>query len=172
MVGRHAPRSGRTLGVIVCLAGAALGGVSQTPPPAKNIIVRVVDVKTGRQIETPDFLVLINHQTTAHADWITENHDGAGQVALPPEATEVAIRVKYDRAMEFYINCDTEKERKAVHYADVPDHWYPVGEILARGILAADECKSKETGKHDYFAKPGEIVLFVRQHNLRESAND
>ena len=138
----------------------------------KTIILRMIDVKTGRMIATSDFLVEINHKQDLHADWVTQEESGAGKLTLPADATEIQIRGKYDKSMEIYINCDTEKERKAAHYSDVPDHWYPVADILAKGLVAPDECKSKEVGKQDYVAKPGEFIFFVRQQNWHEIGKD
>jgi hypothetical protein len=159
----------RAVAVLVPLVFAVCSLQAQS---SRTITVRMIDSKTGRMVLTSDFLVQINHQETLHADWIHKDNDGAGVLTLPPEATEVMIRGKYDNSMEVYVNCDTEKERKEVHYADVPDHWYPVADILSKGLVAPDGCKSKETAKKDYLAKPGEFIFFVRPHNFREAAQE
>ena len=156
---------------MLALIPIALMALPVQAQKGQTILLRMIDAKTGRMIETTDFLVQINHKQDLHADWVSrDDATGEGKLTLPADATEILIRGKYDNSMEIYVNCDTEKERKATHSANVPDHWYPVADILAKGLVASDECKSREVGKHDYVAKPGEYVFFVRQLNWKENA--
>jgi hypothetical protein len=147
----------------------ALTCISLHAQAQRTITIRMIDVRTGHPIETTDFLVQVNHEKTEHANWVEQKEsDGPIQITVPPDATEIQIRGKYDNSMSIYVNCDTELERKTARGADIPDHWYPLADILAKGLVAPDGCKSKETGKQDYIAKPGEFVFFVRKHNWKE----
>lgn len=147
----------------------ALTCISLHAQAQKIVTIRMIDVRTGHPIETTDFLVQINHEKTEHANWVQQKEsDGPIQITVPPDATEIQIRGKYDNSMSIYVNCDTELERKKARGADIADHWYPIADILSKGLVAPDGCKSKETGKQDYIAKPGEFVFFVRKHNWKE----
>lgn len=150
------------------LLAMALVAVPLHAQSGKSIIIRMIDVKTGRMVATSDYIVQVDHKRDAHSDWVTQEEGGEGKLTLPADVSQIQIRGKYDNSMEIYINCDTENERKAARYSDVPDHWYPVADILAKGLVATDECKSKETAKHDYVAKPGEFIFFVRRQNWIE----
>jgi hypothetical protein len=162
----------RTCGVLASIM-ILLSFACRPAQAQRTITIRMIDSANGRQISTTDFLVQINHEKSEHANWVQQKEsDGPVEVAVPPEATEIQIRGKYDNSMSLYVNCDTELERKAARGGEVPDHWYSVADILAKGIVAPDACKSKETGKQDYIAKPGEFVFFVRKHNWKEAGQD
>jgi hypothetical protein len=148
----------------------ALTCIAPQAQAQRIITIRMIDVHTGRPIQTTEFLVQINHEKTEHANWVEQKEsDGPIQITVPPEAAEIQLHGKYDNSMSVYVNCDTELERKTARSSDVPEHWYSIADILAKGLVAPDGCKSKETGKQDYLAKPGEFVFFVRKHNWKEA---
>jgi hypothetical protein len=160
--------SASSLGFLICLVFFGSSVYAQTP---KTISLRMIDNKTGRVIETTDFLVQINHQTDLHADWVKTGPDGGGILTLPPDASVISVHAKYDLSMSVYVNCDTQQGRNITNGAPREDPWYPVATILSFGILAPDLCgHSKEVEKMHYTAKPGEFVFFVRKQNWREAA--
>jgi len=150
---------------LIAFAALAIPALAQ---PERVITIKMIDARTGQMVRTTDFLIQVNHLEALHADWVRQNTSGAGEVTVPPDATEILIRGKYDNNMEIYINCDTEAERKTAHGAEIPDHWYSISQILVSGLVAPDGCKSKEVAKHDFIAKPGEFIFFVRKLNWRE----
>jgi hypothetical protein len=97
----------------------------------KTVTVRMLDGKTGKLIETSNFLVRIDHEQTDHANLVVQNEDGTGKLTVPGAAAVFSIHATYDSAMYIYINCDsaTGKENPS-------DHWYKVSEILTSGVVA------------------------------------
>ena len=125
----------------------------------KTITVRMLDSRTGMLIASSNYLVRINHQQTAHGDWIVKNEDGSGNLTLPADAEVVSIHATYESATLIYANCD----------ADTPDRWYPIAAILATGTVAPNNCIGKKVpDKLQVIAKPGEFVFFVRPLSSRE----
>ena len=136
---------------------------------SKNIIVRILDSKTGRPLVATGFMVRIDHQSVVHGDWVKQNEDGSAVLTVPDFASSVSIKASYENSMEVYINCDAEKQR------DVPgDLWYAVSDIISKGIVAPNGCgKPKDVAKMAVpVAEPGKIVLFVRQKSWREQSMD
>jgi len=148
-------RTRRVFIFLVCLAAAFGTARAQTP---NTITVRMIDIRTGMLIPTSNFLIRINHQQTEHGDWAKQNEDGTGILTLSADAEVVSIHATYDSATLVYANCDADK-----------DHWYPVAEILAKGIVAPNDCIGKKVPeKLQVVAKPGEFVFFVRLLSARE----
>jgi hypothetical protein len=131
----------------------------------KTITLRMLDGKTGKLIATSDFLVRIDHQKTVHADWVTMNDDGTGKLTLPKGASLLSIQASYDSSTSLYVNCDSNKEFKESSQGTVLlDRWYSLPDILAKGIVAPNDCIGKKVpDKLQIFAKPGEFVFFVRR---------
>jgi hypothetical protein len=139
----------------------------------KTITLRMIDGKTGRLIATTDFLVRIDHQETAHANWVTLNDDGTGKLTVPGDASLLSIQASYDSSTSLFVNCDSNNDYKASSQGYVRDRWYNVSEILAKGIVAPNDCIGKKVPeKLQLFAKPGEFVFFVRRMNAREEFKD
>jgi hypothetical protein len=158
---------------------AALCG-SMYAQAAKTITIRMLDGKTGKLIESSNFLVRIDHQQTLHADWVVQNEDGTGTLTLPKKALLLAIQGTYDSSEKIYVNCDTAAQKE-----NPVEHWYTVSEILTTGIIAPNECgkpiftakpkpgaKSKSEAQQTPVAKPGEFVFFVRKRNMREDMRE
>lgn len=135
----------------------------------KTITLRMIDGKSGKLIATTDFLVRVDHQETAHANWVTMNDDGTGKLTVPGETSLLSIRASYDSATSLFVNCDSNNDYKASSQGYVVDRWYSVSEILAKGIVAPNNCIGKKVPeKLQLFAKPGEFVFFVRRMTTRE----
>jgi hypothetical protein len=131
---------------------------------SRIITLRMMDAKTGKLVETSSFLVRINHDTTAHANWVVQNEDGSGKLMLPPAAKLLSIHATYDSSMLTYVNCDAEAGK-----AGASDPWYSVLEILTTGISVPNGCGGLfGASKFKVAAKPGELVFFVRKLNMRE----
>jgi hypothetical protein len=138
--------------------------VSLHTQAVKKITIRMLDAKTGHLIPSDDFLVRVDHEADvhAHADWVKQNEDGAGELTIPANAVILSIQGKYDSSMSIYINCDT-----ALDKPNPMMHWYKVAEILSTGVVAPNGCsKLKE------IAKPGEFVFFVRKPKMRDELKD
>ncbi len=151
---------------LLCLA-ALLGSAGAQPD--KTITLRMLDSKTGLLIATSNFLVRINHQQEVHADWVKQSEDGTGSLTLPANAEVVSIHATYDSAMLIYANCDADKDHASADHAASPEHWYPVADILAKGIAAPNGCVGKKVpDRLQVIVKPGEFVFFVRPLNARE----
>jgi len=90
--------------------------------------------------------------------------------ALAQAQKTVTIRMIDSRTgMLIYANCDADKDRGSSEKAPPQDHWYPVAEILAKGLVAPNDCIGKKVPeKLQVVAKPGEFVFFVRPLNARE----
>ena len=156
----------RVFFLLSCLAAACSAGRAQTQ---NTITVRMIDIRTGMLIPTSNFLVRINHQQTDHGDWVKQNEDGTGNLTLPVDAEVVSIHATYDSATLIYANCDADKDRGSAEKAPAKDHWYPIAEILAKGVAAPNDCIGKKVPeKLQVVAKPGEFVFFVRPLNARE----
>jgi len=159
-------RTRRVFIFLVCLAAAFGTARAQTP---NTITVRMIDIRTGMLIPTSNFLIRINHQQTEHGDWAKQNEDGTGILTLSADAEVVSIHATYDSATLVYANCDADKDRGSAEKAPAKDHWYPVAEILAKGIVAPNDCIGKKVPeKLQVVAKPGEFVFFVRLLSARE----
>ena len=126
-----------------------------------TIHIRLLDGKTGLPVKASNYLVRVDHHDTTHNDWVHMNDDGVVIVTLPADAREVAIKATYEMSMETYINCDAAKESNKER-----DIWYPISEILGKGLVAPNECSTTH-----YTAKPGEFVFFVRKRTWREPDN-
>jgi hypothetical protein len=134
----------------------------------KTVVIRMLDSKTGKLIESSHFLVRINHEQAIHANWVVQNEDGTGKLTLPDGASVFSIQGTYDSAELIYINCDS-----ATGKADPAGHWYSVPEILSTGIATPNGCvKPKEAAKLKHAAKPGEFVFFVRKQSVWQQLQD
>jgi hypothetical protein len=139
----------------------------------KTITVRMLDSRTGKLIVTTDFLVRINNEQTAHANWITLNQDGTGKLTVPNDATLVSVRATYDNTMSFYVNCDANKDKGSADRGASLDRWYKVSDILELGVVAPNGCGGKKVpDKLQAVAKPGEFVFFVRKQNAFEQSQE
>jgi len=130
----------------------------------KTITIRVLNGKTGVPLLPSGYLVRINHEQTAHANWVVQNDDGSGKLIVPGGASLLSIQATYDVSTQTYINCDS-----IVGNALPVDRWYAISEILASGIVAPNACgKPKDAAKIKVVAKPGEFVFLVRRMSTRE----
>jgi hypothetical protein len=123
-----------------------------------TIHIRLLDGKTGLPVEASNYLVRIDHQETVHNEWVRINDDGSVVVTLPADAKLIAVKATYDLAMDTYVNCDAAKESNKER-----DIWYPISEILGKGMVAPNECSTTH-----YTAKPGEFLFFVRKRSWRD----
>jgi hypothetical protein len=152
----------------------------------KTITLRMLDGKTGKLIETSNFLVRIDHEPAVHADWVVQNVDGTGKLTLPRNASVLSIQATYDSAMLIYVNCDTAGGK-----ANPGALWYSVAEILTLGVATPNSCeKPADAAKFKTLAKlkpgakrtpgdkpalvvnPGEFVFYVRKQNWREQIRE
>lgn len=149
--------------LLLAVMGMCGAGHAET---AKTIVLRVFNGKTGRPVMPSGYEVRVDHQTMLHPDWVKQNDDGTAVLTVPPETGAVALHLAYDNSMELYVNCDAEKNT----FGDV---WYPVSQILTKGYVAANGCgKAKVNEKYKTTAAPGELILFVREKNWKERAQD
>jgi hypothetical protein len=156
--------------MVACLVGFCGSLCAQT---GKTITVRMLDSKTGNLIATSDFLVRVDHEKTAHGNWVEKNEDGAGKLTVPDGATVLSIRATYDSNTLVYVNCDTDKDRGSSEQAPAVDRWYKISDILTLGVVAPNGCGGKKVAdKLQVIAKPGEFVFFVRKLNAREQFLD
>ncbi len=133
----------------------------------------MLDSKSGHLIATSNFLVRINHLEAVHADWVKQNEDGTGSLTLPAAAEVVSIHATYDSATLIYANCDTNKDHGSADHAAAPGLWYPIADILAKGVVAPNACVGKRIpDRLQVVAKPGEFVFFVRPLNSFERFRD
>jgi len=152
--------------LIVCLATFCGSVCAQA---GKTITVRMIDTRTGILIASSNFLVRINHQQEEHGNWVEKNEDGTGNLTLPANAEVVSIHATYESATLIYANCDADKDHGSADHAPSPDHWYPIADILSKGVVAPNGCIGKKVPeKLQVVAKPGEFVFFVRPLNSRE----
>ena len=134
--------------------------------PIKTITIKVYDGKSGRPIVPTSYQVRADRSTEMHSDWIKQKEDGTAELTIPADTSVVALHFSYDNAMELYVNCDADKNA----FGDV---WYSVPQIMAKGMVTSNLCgKSKENEKYKTTAAPGELILFVRERNWKERAED
>jgi hypothetical protein len=151
----------RTIGSLL-LSLFLLLGSGFCAEPTKTIVIRVFDGKSGHPVVPTGFQVRVDHLTMLHPDWVKANEDGTAELTIPADTSVVALHLAYDNSMEIYVHCDADKNE----FGDV---WYHVPEIASKGFVAANSCsKSKENDKFKTTAAPGELILFVRQKNLKE----
>jgi hypothetical protein len=163
-------RIDRALCLVLCMA-AFCGAVCAQAQ--KTITLRMLDSRTGKHIATTDFLVRINHEDTAHANWVTQSEDGTIKLTLPDNATVLSVRATYDSATSFYVNCDADTSHWLSNGGPAPDHWYKVADILALGVVAPAGCSGKKiTDKLQVVAKPGEFIFYVRKQSALEQFNN
>ena len=142
-------------------AGLLLTTVLCASLPAQSgntIHIRLLNGKTGLPVKADNYMVRIDHLETVHNEWVHINDDGSVTVTLPADAKEIAVKATYSLAIDTYINCDAAKESNKER-----DIWYPISEILAKGLVAPNECSATH-----YTAKPGEFVFFVRKRSWRD----
>lgn len=126
---------------------------------APNAIhIRLLDGKTGQPVKADNYLVRVDGQETVHNEWVQIGDDGSVVVTLPADAREIAVKATYNMSMDTYINCEISKESNRER-----DVWYPISQILAKGLVARNECSETH-----YTAKPGEFVFFVRKRSWRD----
>jgi hypothetical protein len=135
----------------------------------KTITIRMIDNRTGLLIPSSYFLVRVDHQQFEHGDWVKKNDDGTGALTLPADANLLAVHATYDTASYVYVNCDADKDHGSAEHAPSPDRWYPIADILSKGVVAPNNCIGKKVpDKLQVIAKPGEFVFFVRELNAIE----
>ncbi len=131
------------------------------------ITLRILDGKSGQRITPTGFLVRIDHQSSAHNEWVRPNEDGTAQLTLPSEASVFMIRATYDSSTEIYLNCDGVKR-----YQSASPRWYSVSEIAAKGLVTQNGCIDQtHEDKLKTTANPGEFVLYVRKDWMREATH-
>ena len=155
----------KTIGSVLLLCSILLG-TAYCAEPTKTIIIKVFDGKSGHPVMPTGFQVRVDHQTMLHPDWVKQNDDGTAELTIPADTEVVALHLAYQNSMELYVNCDAEKNA----FGDV---WYRVPEIASKGFVAANGCaKAKVNEKVKTTAAPGELILFVREKNLKERTMD
>lgn len=155
----------RTFGLLLLVGLIGLCGVLRAESD-KTIILKVYDGKSGKPVVPTGYQVRVDHLTMLHPDWVKQNDDGTAEMTIPAESSVVALHLAYDNSMEIYVACDAEKNA----FGDV---WYTVSEIMKKGLVAANACgKSKVNEKYKTTAAPGELILFVRERNWKERAQD
>lgn len=155
----------RTFGLLLLVGLIELCGVLHAESD-KTIILKVYDGKSGKPVVPTGYQVRVDHLTMMHPDWVKQNDDGSAEMTIPAESSVVALHLAYDNSMEIYVACDAEKNA----FGDV---WYTVSEIMKKGLVAANACgKSKVNEKYKTTAAPGELILFVRERNWKERAQD
>jgi hypothetical protein len=130
--------------------------------PPKIITLKMLDSRSGKLIETSEFLIQVDHKDDVYGNWVELNDDQTGKLTLPPNASFVAAQAKYNATTDIYINCDSVRDKPVPLL-----HWYSVSEILTSGVVAPNGCS-----RHTAVAKPGQFVFFVRQRNWREQIKD
>ncbi len=149
--------------VLAALGGGLLCGAQQAPA-GRTITIRVFDGKTGEQIMPSNIEVILDRRKSSRSEWIKQNDDGSATVVMPPGSQEIMVRTTYDNSTDYYINCDSAKERNTS-----VAHWYSISEILTTGVVMADECvKPKVADRVKVQPKAGEFDMFVRRRNWRE----
>jgi hypothetical protein len=157
---------------LLLLSAVALCG-SLCAQSERTITIRMIDGKTGKLIEASNYQVRIDHDQTVHANWVAQNEDGSGKLTLPRTAQLLTIQGTFDSAEQIYLNCDAAGEKGKTA------RWYDIAEILAKGVVAPNECitprkavKPKIAAKLKMEAKPGEFIFFVRKRNMLEQAQE
>jgi hypothetical protein len=155
----------KTIGSLLLLCSVLLG-TAYCAEPTKTIIIKVFDGKSGHPVMPTGFQVRVDHQTMLHPDWVKQNEDGTAELTIPADTEVVALHLAYQNSMELYVNCDAEKNA----FGDV---WYRVPETTSKGFVAANGCaKAKVNEKFKTTAAPSELILFVRERNLKERTMD
>lgn len=136
-------------------------------PKTQTITVRVLDGKTGKPVSPSNLLVRIDKHALIHSDWVRQNDDATGFATLPAAAKLVSVEAAYDESMEIYVNCDTAP----VSYPG-ERRWYPIQEILHSGLALPDGCQKRKKNEQPIkaTAKPGELILFVRERKRGDPA--
>jgi hypothetical protein len=156
----------RALYLLFWFAGIWVAAHAQT---GKTVTIRMLDSRTGILIASSDYLVRINHEETAHGNWVVKNEDGSGKLTLPGDATALSIRATYDSSTAMYVNCDAAKDAGSSDHAPGLDRWYKVSDIVESGVVAPNGCAGKKIpDRLQVVAKPGEFVFFVRKLNAKE----
>jgi hypothetical protein len=154
--------SRRTIGWLLSVWLIALVGALGAEPP-RTIVLKVFDGKSGKPIVPTGYQVRADHQPDLHADWVKAHDDGTAEITIPADTHEIALHLAYDNSMEIYVNCDAEKNT----FGDV---WYRVPEIMSKGMVTENACgKAKANAKYKTTAAPGELIMFVRAKNWKES---
>jgi hypothetical protein len=144
----------------IVLCGAMEAESSQT------IVLKIFDGKTRKALEPTGYQVRVDHQQMLHPDWVKQNEDGTATLTVPEGTHEIALHLAYQDSMELYISCDADKNA----FGDV---WYLVPQIMSKGFVAANGCaKPKVNEKYKTTAAPGELILFVREKNWKERAEE
>ncbi len=146
------------ISALASLAIMAAFCVALNAQAVQTISIRLLDGKTGLPVKASNILVRVDHNETVHPDWVKINDDGTVVVTLPADTKEISLKATYGMGMDTYINCDAAKESNKER-----DIWYPISEILAKGLVAPNECSATH-----YTAKPGEFVFFVRKRSWRD----
>jgi hypothetical protein len=129
----------------------------------------MLDSRTGVLIASSDYLVRINHEETAHGNWVVKNEDGSGKLTLPGNAAALSVRATYDSNTVMYVNCDAAKDAGSSDRAPGLDRWYKVSDIVEKGVVAPNGCVGKKIpDRLQVVANPGEFVFFVRKLNAKE----
>lgn len=157
----------RTIGWLLLVGLIGLCGVVDAQSAKTEIIIlKIYDGKSGKPVVPTGYQVRVDHLTMLHPDWVKQNDDGSAEMTIPAESSVVALHLAYDNSMEIYVACDADKNA----FGDV---WYTVSEIMKKGTVAANACgKSKVNEKYKTTAAPGELILFVRERNWKERAQD
>jgi hypothetical protein len=157
----------RTIGWLLLVGLIGLCGVVHAQSAkTETIILKIYDGKSGRPVVPTGYQVRVDHLTMLHPDWVKQNDDGSAEMTIPSESSVLALHLAYDNSMEIYVACDADKNA----FGDV---WYTVSEIMKKGMVAANGCgKSKVNEKYKTTAAPGELILFVRERNWKERAQD
>jgi hypothetical protein len=155
----------RALAFLVCMAAFCGALHAQTD---RTITIRMVDGRTGKLIQTQNYLVRVDHQEAIHADWAVGNEDGTGKLVVPRGTSVLSIRATYEGTTSYYDNCDSNKDQ-----GTPVDRWYSIADILTKGIVARNDCIGKKVpDKLQFYAKPGEFVFFVRKQNWHEKFSE
>lgn len=155
----------RAIGSLLLAALIGLCGMLHAEP-TKTIILKVFDGKSGKPVVPTGYQVRVDHQMTLHPDWVKQNDDGTAEMTIPADTAVVALHLAYDNSMMIYVNCDADKNA----FGDV---WYMVSEVSKKGFVASNGCgRSKANEKFKTTAAPGELILFVRERNWKERAQE
>jgi hypothetical protein len=155
----------RTIGLSLLVWLIALGAALHAEP-TKTIIIKVYDGKSGHAVVPTGFQVRVDHLNTLHPDWVKQNDDGTAELTIPADTSLVALQLAYDHSMELYVNCDAKRNE----FGEV---WYRIPDIMSKGMVMENGCgKAKVNEKFKTTAMPGELILFVRERNLKERAED
>lgn len=154
-------------GILLLIGIAAFCG-SLYAQSGSAITLRLLDGRTGKLVTATGILVRSNHQPADHGDWTKTNEDGTVALNVPKDASVILVHATYENSTVYYINCDGPKAMSTP-----AELWYSVADIMTTGVVAANGCvKSKDADKVKAAAKPGELVLYVRQLNWRERSQE